>query len=36
MNGAGRVVTESATGSGLGKRIINKASAVTTKPFLII
>jgi hypothetical protein len=33
MNGVGSVVTESATGSGLGKRIINKASAVTTKSF---
>lgn len=33
MNGAGTVVTESTTGSGLGKRIINKASAITTNSF---
>merc|ERR1712070_258512 len=33
MNGAGSVVTESATESGLVKRIVNKASAVTSKSF---
>jgi hypothetical protein len=33
MNGVGTAVTESATGSGLGKRVLNKASNVATKSF---